>query len=440
MPRAQRRGTQNIVLQFGNYEKYVLVLLWLLYVNNQWARYILTFLFATRDIPHEESFNSSASLSSMEYGVLVGFGFTLTFSVFAMCANKLATLHSRKNLLMLATLIWNGAIAFMATSHRFGNVLFSRLILGLGQAFFMPVIHSFLLNVYPPESMATVHLVLNSAIPMGLAISSLSVPIVYSIGWRDTCYAVMYVGCIVAAIFGLTVKEPQRIAPVRRKILLEEPRPVALSMQDAYREIRQERGIWYLLASASARFISDVAIAAFTPLFFMVKHRHSFAAFGVTNAVCVLGGSYMATALRHRVFAFAQERGHVRPALTYHSITCVVGIIAVLWIIYASTFGNAMVGLFVYYLVAEDWYTPFMATYRNSLSENARSFGINFFGFVTSMIGSAGAVIIGAAIDATSAESNAFYIEIILFISVLVALGVSSACAWVSGLFSLVLN
>jgi len=60
---------------------YALVLLWAVYVSNQWARYILNYLYAISSDSSKYSISQACNLSSSEYGLLTGYGFSATFVI-----------------------------------------------------------------------------------------------------------------------------------------------------------------------------------------------------------------------------------------------------------------------------------------------------------------------------------------------------------------------
>ena len=80
----------------GAYAWSVLALLALIYVQNQWSRYSLNYMYAVSADDDYESIRDATDLNAADYGILTGYGFSATFCLAGLAAGRLADVASRK--------------------------------------------------------------------------------------------------------------------------------------------------------------------------------------------------------------------------------------------------------------------------------------------------------------------------------------------------------
>ena len=121
---------------------------------------MLPYLYATDSSSwsHTEEVKASLSfdtkLTTKEFGLLVGFGFSLFYCVFSLVAGHLADNTSRVLILCQGLVLWNGATFLTGAATDFQTLLLARLMLGLGQAFSAPACYSIIAAYVPPCHLA----------------------------------------------------------------------------------------------------------------------------------------------------------------------------------------------------------------------------------------------------------------------------------------------
>ena len=154
----------------------VLGLLLLLYVINQWARWLPSYLvrFPPRGAARE-LMNVDLGLDETQYGLLMSYGFSLVYAACSAPAGWVCDRLPRERVVLLSALGWAVATAAQAASRTFGQLLGARAFLGFSQAFSGPAAHTLISEAFPPAERATANAIYSSGIYFGAALASVSV-------------------------------------------------------------------------------------------------------------------------------------------------------------------------------------------------------------------------------------------------------------------------
>ena len=81
--RSRARESEAMVelVKGGKYAWFVLTILGAIYVQNQWSRYSLNYMYAVSADDDKESIRAATDLNAADYGILTGYGFAGTFCV-----------------------------------------------------------------------------------------------------------------------------------------------------------------------------------------------------------------------------------------------------------------------------------------------------------------------------------------------------------------------
>ncbi|EGB09314.1 hypothetical protein AURANDRAFT_63392 [Aureococcus anophagefferens] len=190
------------------YSWFVLLILGLIYMQQQWSRYSLNYLYNVSADDDFTSIQAADSLSYADYGILTGYGFSATFCLAGLVAGRAADVSSRKLIIFAGCLIWNAALFMIGYSKTYAEVLLWRLALGFGQAFSNPASYSLIADYFPEAQRAQANGLFACGVGGGLA--SLCISMATSLGWRDACFLIAALGFGLAALEGLGVAEPGR--------------------------------------------------------------------------------------------------------------------------------------------------------------------------------------------------------------------------------------
>ncbi|KAH8091617.1 sphingolipid transporter [Aureococcus anophagefferens] len=136
------------------YSWFVLLILGLIYMQQQWSRYSLNYLYNVSADDDFTSIQAADSLSYADYGILTGYGFSATFCLAGLVAGRAADVSSRKLIIFAGCLIWNAALFMIGYSKTYAEVLLWRLALGFGQAFSNPASYSLIADYFPEAQRA----------------------------------------------------------------------------------------------------------------------------------------------------------------------------------------------------------------------------------------------------------------------------------------------
>lgn len=132
-----------------------------LFTTNQWARqlifYTVDFKAAASAVTSFQFMNVDIGFSEGQYGVLASIGFAALFSVTSLVAGGVVERVDTRNLLTATSVLWTGATVWQGTAHGFNEVLGSRMLSGVGQAFANPASYTILRRLYPKERLASVN-------------------------------------------------------------------------------------------------------------------------------------------------------------------------------------------------------------------------------------------------------------------------------------------
>eukprot|EP00617_Octactis_speculum_P003084 CAMPEP_0185776024 /NCGR_PEP_ID=MMETSP1174-20130828/84137_1 /TAXON_ID=35687 /ORGANISM="Dictyocha speculum, Strain CCMP1381" /LENGTH=465 /DNA_ID=CAMNT_0028463793 /DNA_START=19 /DNA_END=1416 /DNA_ORIENTATION=- len=408
------------------YAMYSLVLLAVIYTQNQWSRYILNYLYA---VPYDDeqsdaskiSMTYSCDLTSSDYGLLTGYGFSATFVVTGLFMGRAADMYNRKNIITVGCYIWNIALTGMGMSSYFWQLLCWRLVLGFGQAFSNPASYSMIADLFPPAQRATGNGIFASGVYIGGGLASISESIAESLGWRETMYMCAVVGAGVSTILFATVREPARQRAAESVKPVEESEEKSISTMDSLKLIFGSKKVCLLLCAASVRYMGGYAIAGYLPSMYDYVFTSYVTEYSYINAYVVAFGGFCSSNAGGRITQMWLEKGQTKANYYVPMIGCLLGCPFITICCLSSNFYVSLcVGLFGEYLVAECWFGPFIAALQSSLPNEARAMGVAVMMGTATFFGSLISYVIGVVYDSLVDSGSSYsVIRYIVLYSVL---------------------
>jgi len=200
----------------GTYAKYVLGVLFIVYIFNFIDRQILSIL--------AEDIKTDLGISDAQIGFLFGTAFAVFYALFGIPLGKLADVWDRKSLISVGLLFWSIMTALSGTARSFIALGAYRMGVGVGEASASPSAYSMLGDYFPPKMRATVMALYSSGVYVGSGIGMfLGAWIVQSwnttyaeggapydlVGWQVAFFVVGLPG-ILMAVWVWTLREPVR--------------------------------------------------------------------------------------------------------------------------------------------------------------------------------------------------------------------------------------
>lgn len=187
---------------------YALVLLTLSYALNFMDRYALAAM--------AEAIKADLKLTDTQVGLLIGFAFSLVYSVCGIPLALLADRTSRKRVLAASIAVWSLMTMLGARAGSFAALAACRMGVGVGEAGGVPPAHALLADLFSPRSLPAAIGVYSSGSAVGLALGlGLGATLADTYGWRQALVILGAPGVILAAVIWLTLREPARTGPRR---------------------------------------------------------------------------------------------------------------------------------------------------------------------------------------------------------------------------------
>jgi MFS family permease len=196
---------------------YATIMLAFLYWLSVLDRFIISLLV--------DPIKKDLGLTDVQFGLLHGFAFALTFAIFGLLAGRLADRLSRRWVIFAGVSIWSLSTAACGLAQNFWHLLVARVGVGAGEATLNPCATSMLTDLFPRERLTKAMAVyaMGSTVGMGTALmfggwivelvshtGTMVIPIVGEVpSWQAVFFIVGIPGALLSLMI-FTVPEPVR--------------------------------------------------------------------------------------------------------------------------------------------------------------------------------------------------------------------------------------
>ncbi|MEI9931206.1 MAG: MFS transporter [Rhizomicrobium sp.] len=181
----------------------MLVALTLVYAANQIDRQLLGILL--EPIRHE------FRLTDSQLGLLSGLAFGVFYATLGVPFALLADRSNRRNLVSIAIALWSVATGLCGLAANFGQLLFCRAAVGVGESGSLPTSHSMIADLYGREDRATAMGVLSIGANLGVMAAFAGGGLIAAMwGWRAAFLIFSGVGVPLALFVRFGIAEPVR--------------------------------------------------------------------------------------------------------------------------------------------------------------------------------------------------------------------------------------
>lgn len=229
--------------------------------------------------------------SDLQLGVLSGVVFALVYSICSLGAAAWVVRHSRKNLLIAATLVWGSMTALCGLAQSFVQLLFARAGIGLGEAGGPAPSHAMISDLYRPHERASAMSAWHAGNNVGLCVALLAGGYAAQhFGWRIALLAAGVLTMAYALALLFFVREPERMSDTGTPALAA-PNTVKL-MQETALVILRDRSLFHLAIAVGLTAVVAVGAVAWLPSFLVRTHGMQIGSVGLYLALVIgIGGA-----------------------------------------------------------------------------------------------------------------------------------------------------
>ncbi len=342
-------------------------------------------------------------LTDTQLGLMGGLAFALFYTALGIPIAMLADRGNRTTIMTVALVLWSAMTAACGFALNFWQLFLARLGVGVGEAGGVAPAYSLVADYFPPHQRARALGVYSFGIPVGSALGIVfGGYIAHWVDWRTAFLVVGVAGIVIAPVFKLVVREPQR---GRFDVARGAHRPAGL--RDVMRVLLAKRAFWGLSFGAAASSMMGYGLFFWLPSFFVRSHGMALVDaslyFGAILLFGGVAGIWLGGWLADR-FGAARRRA-------YALIPAIAFVATVPFYVGAVT-SSSLVVSFVLFLVPTAlglvWLGPVLSAIQHIVPPGMRATASAIFLFVNNLIGiGLGSVALGALSDALSARYGA---------------------------------
>jgi len=256
----------------------------------------------------------SLGLTEVQIGLLIGFAFTLLFTLGGVFFGLVADLYPKRIVIFLGTLAWSVSCIACGFARSFTWLFIARMGVGIGEATLVPAAYALLSEVFPRDRLATALGVFSFGACLGIALSLAFGGFLLGVLSNSSSYltplgrfepwqiAFMLAGipALAASTLALTLPEGTHLASLGRTPNLVAP------LRELYR--RHPRVILTQFAGFSMNAFMGYSLMAWTPAFMGRQYGWRLSAigpslalvFGISGALATMGSGLLADRLTTR--------------------------------------------------------------------------------------------------------------------------------------------
>lgn len=190
------------------------------------AAYVLSFVDRQALSLMIEPIKRDLSLTDTQFSLLSGLAFSLLYAVMGLPIAALADRRSRPVIISVGIALWSLATAVSGLSKGFAHMFLARIGVGVGEAALTPSAYSMFSDMFPKDRLgralgvyslgsflggSAAFFIGGYVIGLVKDVDALSLPLVGDVhAWQLTFFVIGLPGLLLAALFFLTVRDPER--------------------------------------------------------------------------------------------------------------------------------------------------------------------------------------------------------------------------------------
>ena len=343
------------------------------------------------------------ALTDTQLGLMGGLAFALFYSLLGIPIALLADRSNRTTIVGVALVVWSLMTAACGLAQNFWQLFLARLGVGVGEAGGVAPSYSLVADYFPPHQRARALGVYAFGVPIGSALGILLGGVIAAfVDWRTAFVVVGLSGVVLAPIFRLVVREPQR-----GRFDAAPPAPHGTSLGDVLRVLFARPSFWGLSFGASCASMMGYGIYFWLPSFLVRSYGLSLLDaslyFGAILLVGGVAGIWAGGLLADR---FGESRRRMYALIPAAAFLAAIPFYA------AAVTSHSLALSFVLFMVPTAlgllWLGPVTSAIQHVVPPHMRSTTSAVFLFVNNLIGlGVGTFALGAVSDALVAQHGA---------------------------------
>ena len=323
-------------------------------------------------------------LTDAQLGLLQGLAFAIFYTTLGIPLARLAERINRINLIAVCLALWSGMTALCGTAANYTQLFLFRMGVGIGEAGCSPPAHSLITDLYPAKSRATALSIYSLGIPLGTMFGAVAGGwIADDLGWRQAFFVVGLPGVLLAVVFKLVVREPQRGLADRVQLAPNDPPP---PLREVVRQLFGKSSFVHVLTGATLIGFVGYGTGTFTQPYFHRAFELSYTQIGLIFGL--IGGA--AAAAGTLAGGFASDWAGKRALRWYALIPAFSALLAAPGYVLAFTRespGIAVICLIVPTFLHYMYIGPTLGVMHNMVSPRMRATATSLFFFIVNLVG-----------------------------------------------------
>ncbi len=384
--------------------RYVLALLMIAYTLSFLDRQVLSILV--------EPIKNELKVSDAAMGVLTGPVFVIFYTFLGIPIAWLADRRSRPVIITVCLTLWSAFTALSGLASSYIPLALARLGVGFGEAGCNPSSHSLIADISTPAQRASGLAFYSLGVPVGTLIGlAMGGLVADAYGWRAAFMVAGAPGLVLAAVIGLTVREPRaRPAPGPAALAQSLVQPLR-DLADTVKALRDKPSFWFAaLATGFSAFVG-YGLLFFNASFFLRCHTAELAQIAAGFGLKSKGFLGLALGAVNGVGGFAgtviggwiADRAAMRDRRLFASVPAAAALIAVpaVFVIYLTPHVLPALALLLIPNVALTiWYGAVYSTAQSVVAPHRRATAAALLLLILNLIGlGLGPTFLGAASD-----------------------------------------
>ena len=379
----------------------------LIYVSNQWSRYSISYLVDFSDttttstasnsvVSAFKAMNIDLQFTEAQYGFVASTAFTILFALSSLIAGDFADKYNRKILTLISCSVWALATIYTSQAHTYNEVLLARVIMGGSCAFSIPAAYSIISERVSKDTLAFSNSIYGSGVYIGGSLSSLSLLLDESLGWRGALEVIGGFGVVSIVVAGLFLPsdDDRNSDKVSQEGNMQQNSQEETNLVQNTLQLLSIPRVRYIYFGSFIRFCSGLMIAIWKATYYKETFPDNTSEFAIVNALIVgvigLSSGILGGSIADGLSTWIQKQDTNQDGLksiaseyfndqTIRLLLPIIGSLVAIPFFYLTThtksttndaFEAAMFWLALEYVVAECWFGPTTAVLQSSVDSS----------------------------------------------------------------------